>query len=192
MRLGDIDGDGDYDLLASVGDGVLFYYENTGSAQNPSFTRLVDSTPFDLPTGEWAVKLIDLDADGVLEVVRTDTFPKRPSYAEAVRNPFQLRQLTTAAYHLMFSGDIDNDGDIDLFLFFNGGIPQYIRFFENIGSSQAPLFINSGIPESLKGIDQSSVDFDVYFDHPSLFDFELDGDRDLDPTFPTLSDFFNI
>src|SRR5690606_22150778 len=46
--LGDLDGDGDSDLLSGSSTGLLHYVENTGDAQSPEFLQRVGAAnPFD-------------------------------------------------------------------------------------------------------------------------------------------------
>jgi len=70
--LGDLDGDGDLDLVAGENDGRFFYFENTGTATNPAFVPRTGATnPFagkDVGKDS-ALSLGDLDADGDLDLV---------------------------------------------------------------------------------------------------------------------------
>lgn len=69
---GDIDGDGDYDLVVGASDGTIRFLENTGSAQLAQFSeRTGSSNPFDgVDVGSFASpSLADIDGDGDLDVV---------------------------------------------------------------------------------------------------------------------------
>ncbi|EGB02367.1 hypothetical protein AURANDRAFT_68949, partial [Aureococcus anophagefferens] len=68
--LGDLDGDGDLDLVVGVMYGALLYYENVGNATSPSYEAAIEN-PFDgIDVGlHSAPALGDLDADGDLDLV---------------------------------------------------------------------------------------------------------------------------
>ena len=67
---GDLDNDGDYDLLVGEYYGSFLYFENTGSATIPQFQPAV-SAPFGLDTLPEiaAPEFVDLDGDGDLDLI---------------------------------------------------------------------------------------------------------------------------
>jgi hypothetical protein len=129
---GDLDRDGDLDLVAGEGYGGFAYYENTGSASVPAFVlRTGAANPLDgqgVPVpffGQSAPTLGDLDGDGDLDLVAGDRYGALTYFentGSATSPAFIAR--TGAANPLVGQnvggspnpslGDLDGDGDLDL------------------------------------------------------------------------------
>lgn len=136
----DLDSDGDLDLLAGLRNGDTKYYENTGSIDNPQFAS-PQINPFGLDLGSHSYvfpAFADLDNDGDMDLLftvydgsmiyfkntGTVTDPEFPSFQV---NPFGLEAIDS--YYLSSAlSDIDDDGDIDLFV---GEVFDNISYFEN-------------------------------------------------------------
>ena len=90
----DLDGDGDPDLIIGEQDGILHYFENTGSPDNPDFTQR--------------------------------TGPANP-----------LGGVDVGYYSIPAFADLDGDGDPDLVA---GDTHSVVHYFENIGTHVNPSF----------------------------------------------------
>jgi hypothetical protein len=71
---GDLDGDGDKDMILSLENGSLSYYANTSVAPGISFANPIinmsDNTGATINTGQYATpQLFDLDKDGLLDLI---------------------------------------------------------------------------------------------------------------------------
>ena len=178
-EFGDIDGDGDLDVLIGDSDGETLVFRNDGLVEGrPDFN--------DLQTGSFGLTdvsspaspaLADIDDDGDLDVFvgdgngDTNFFQNTgsataPAFAAPVVNPFGL-EYQVAPVGPEF-GDIDGDGDLDAFLATGYG---YTVFFENTGTAAAPAFSSGqtsafGLPEVVALAKIALVD--------------IDGDGDLD------------
>ena len=142
--LGDLDGDGDLDLLVGEASGVLNYYRNEGGPTAPEF-QLVSDRFQEIDVGRRSVPaLVDLDGDGDLDLaVGTETSGLRLFFNEGVAGtgtgevgdgpslagdprfveapPIGLAVLAVPAFATPAFADIDADGDRDLVLGGAGG-----------------------------------------------------------------------
>jgi uncharacterized protein YuzB (UPF0349 family) len=182
--LGDLDNDGDLDLLCGLESGGFLYFENTGTSSSPNFA-IAQSNPFSMSYVNFYTTsaLVDLDGDNDLDVmagcydgsffyIENIGTVSAPNYSTPVVNPFDLSNLS-ANTTLEFV-DIDNDNDMDIFASDYGGYPHGIWYLiENIGSSSSPAFAApSTNPYNLTTITG-------YFAYPLFGDLDADGDMDL-------------
>ena len=66
---GDIDGDGDLDLIIGTANGTLVFYQNLGSATFPQWSAPVLNFA-GIQVGQWAApELVDVDGDGLLDLL---------------------------------------------------------------------------------------------------------------------------
>ena len=136
--LGDLDADGDLDLLVGESSGALNYYRNDGGPGAPAF-ELVSDEYQDIDLGRRSVpKLVDLDADGDLDlavgyeiegvrIFLNEGSPREPVFVETDPIPVPVPAFATPVF-----ADLDGDGDLDLLA---GGIGGGLVFYRRVGGS---------------------------------------------------------
>ena len=178
----DLDGDGDQDML--VGNkiqpddnltGKLFRFENIGTPTEPKFI-LRGIVPEFTGDHHFAPAFGDLDNDGDLDIlmgtwrdelmlVINEGQVTEPNWTIADSAIVKLTRGRNATPTL---GDIDDDGDLDLFI---GESSGDINFYRNDGGSDGPEFIL--VDDKYGGIDAGRRSV------PTLVDIDADGDFDL-------------
>ena len=182
---GDLDHDGDLDMVSGEQTGILNYFENTGTAAAPVFVeRTGGASPFSgFDVGQYSTPaLADLDGDGDLDLMAgaydgtfryfqntgtnaAPTFVARTGASNPL-NGVDLNYLSQPTFK-----DVDADGDLDMVAGMDDGT---IHFFENTGTALAPVFVErTGAANPYQGIDLGIIGA------PAVGDIDGDGDLDL-------------
>ncbi len=176
IKIGDLDGDGDLDIVAdSDEDDKIYWYENDG-ASDPSFTKnTVD--PFVLKVSE--IGLGDIDGDGDQDIIFTDRDGDYISYSQndGASDPSFTEvsvESSVDAINLALVEDLDLDGDLDII----SGSPglDSLFWYENDGAS-LPSFTRHALGGELVNF------FDV-----EVADIDGDGSPDILASSITLND----
>lgn len=138
--LGDLDGDGDLDMLVGEASGALNLYRNVGTRAVPRF-ELVTDTFQGIDVGRRSTPhLVDLDRDGTLELLVGSEEGTIQVWRNATRDgaiQFVLDpsiRMTGDAYSSLASGDLDGDGVIDLLMGAVAGGLRLVGALERAGT----------------------------------------------------------
>lgn len=145
--LGDLDRDGDLDLLVGKSDGTTIAYRNSGSLQAPAWSR---QATWDAPAqgaSMYAVPtLADLDADGDMDLAvgRNDQATRVYRNTGTVESPQWTREpgweppaLTGTSHAAPAFADLDLDGMADLMI---GANNDRNLGYENTGTPDGPVW----------------------------------------------------
>jgi len=135
-EFGDLDGDGDMDILVGDFNGFIQYFENTSSGNNLTFTFIEEVGDIDL-SGNSVPTLGDLDGDGDLDMLigqlngslvfyRNEGSSSLFNFQASTFNNIQVEN--NSAPELI---DVDGDDDLDLML---GSGKEGMLAFRNMGS----------------------------------------------------------
>jgi hypothetical protein len=170
----DIDNDGDMDLFVGVENGNLNFFRNTGTATNPIFT--LETENLISVTDRCTPIFADIDNDGDFDFFSGETEGNITFYRNTGSATNPIFALETNNFDSIDVGslstptlaDIDNDGDLDLFI---GERDGNINFYRNTGTSTNPVFTFET---------ENFADIDVgLFSTPTFIDIDHDGDLDL-------------
>jgi hypothetical protein len=167
--LGDVDGDGDLDLVAGSTGQANRLYLNNGTA-NPFNGVSGSDISGDAYTTQ-SVTLGDVDGDGDLDLVAGNNGNNRLYLNNGTADPFSGvsgSDISTDTHNTLSLalGDVDRDGDLDLVA---GNLGQANR-----------LYLNNGTADPFSGVSGSNVSADAHSTYSvALGDVDRDGDLDL-------------
>lgn len=181
----DIDDDGDQDVFFALEDGSVVFYRNIGTAGHAVFEiQTGDENPLNSANGiaYAGIAFADVDGDGDYDAFVSSVYAWIKFYKNTGTAEQAVFELQTGAnnpldhYEEGFEGkldfvDIDNDGDLDVFI---GDDYGRVRFYKNEGTSLSPLFVEqTGAGNPLDQVNAGD------FAKPAFADLDLDGDFDL-------------
>lgn len=174
---GDLDGDGDVDILIAnkidandLKTAAVYQYENRGTAKNPEYHNI---GAMNLPKAfHYAPELVDLNDDGLDDLLIGNWGGEVAHYVntgcEFGVEKEVLVELPRGSNATPRAVDIDSDGDFDLVLGSSGG---NFYLFENIGSKSDPSF--ELVEDTFEGIKSR------HRSAPAFSDLDNDGDLDM-------------
>ncbi len=179
--IGDLDGDGDLDIVFANGGGFaspgpdetqrVYINDGSGVFTDESAARLGFAG---LARG---VELGDIDGDGDLDMVFAQDFDRVPklfvndgSGIFADESDTRLPQIALSSSRAQF-GDIDNDGDLDLYITSGEG--------NRFGCGQYRVYVNDGAGFYLDETAERHPIEDVCENMDAIF-ADIDGDFDID------------
>jgi hypothetical protein len=118
--LGDLDGDGDLDLVVGEASGEVLYFENTGTSRVPRFElRSAQLGGIDVGRRS-APTLVDIDGDGLLDLVvgreegGAQSFRNTGTKSSPKFEPYLAFSLSLPPLSSPVFGDVDGDGVLDM------------------------------------------------------------------------------
>ncbi|GCD77089.1 hypothetical protein JCM31826_05710 [Thermaurantimonas aggregans] len=165
--MGDLDGDGDLDLIVGLADGTLSYFQNTGTAFNPQWAPPVNAYS-GIQVGQWAApEVVDVDGDGLLDLL----VGNRTGYLLYYRNTGTVTNPQFTLVNARFGG-VDTRGQFDFQgyamprhfilqgrkLLAVGSLSQGIHFYDSLSLiSQKPEQITQTIGTSTHTLSNADV-----------------------------------
>jgi len=178
---GDLDNDGDYDLIIGASMGKEYFYENIGNNSIADFQLI--TTQIVVPTSNTvhqAPHFCDIDADGDLDLFVANFFGPiaffenigTPDSAEFILADSTFADIDISEEPVMAFTDIDNDNDYDLFIG-AGWATQDGRIY---------YYLNEGTPDSADMVYVTDFFESIDVGHdasPEFVDIDEDDDYDL-------------
>ncbi len=145
--LGDVDADGDIDVVVGNVDGDLYVIINDGDTNNPKFHSSEGIINF--LSSYSSPCLVDIDADDDLDII-SGAEDGKLYYYRNIGTPEEynwfytrsnLENIDVGDHSKPALADLDNDGDFDLTI---GEAQNNLNYYTNIGSPQSPRWLFDG------------------------------------------------
>lgn len=176
ITAGDLDGDGDLDLIVGERAGNLNHFQNEGTAEKPNWVLKSEELIFMTGRENSAPALGDLDGDGDLDLLIGEKEGKIALIVNEGTSKVAKWILRDKSYYQIDVGsnsvprllDIDGDKDLDLMI---GNFAGRIILYLNKGSAKEPKFVLESTRFASAKVQRNAV--------PTLFDWNNDKFPDL-------------
>jgi len=186
---GDIDGDGDLDIM-TAGNSNVVWYENTDGQGSYGIRKLIKNYPFTHYVA--APFLADIDGDGDLDAIVSNNYANRIVWFKNVDGlgNFGVERNISDFQGSVYFDDIDSDGDLDLLSSynFNGNRVVWLENLNGLGQFGNQTIVDGDVAEarSLKTADlDGDGDKDIllatYYDNSLIWYENLDGNGTFGP-----------